>query len=100
MDNNQHSYNKAQERVLEIKGFYSKLMSSVITVIILAGINYYLNAWSYPWFLWIVAIVVLATAVRAFKVFGINGVWGSQWEKRKIKELMQKEEDNQNSRWE
>lgn len=100
MDNNQHSYHKAQDRVQEIKGFYSKLMSSVVTVIVLAGINYYLNAWSYPWFLWIAAIVVLATAVRAFKVFGINGLWGSQWEKRKIKELMQKEEDSQNTRWE
>lgn len=87
--NNQESkYLRASERVTNLKNFYGKAIRGVIAIILVAGINYYLNEWYYPWFLWVVFGVGLSLVLKAIQLFGMNGVLGRDWEERKIKQYM------------
>ena len=85
---NQSKYLRASDRVAELKQFYTRCFRGVVAILIVGAINYYLNEWRYPWFLWVVFGVCLSLALRAFKVFGINGIMGRDWEERKIKQFM------------
>ena len=87
-NSNSTKYLKAMERVAELKRFYSRCFRGVVAILIVAAINYYLDGWSYPWFLWVVFGVGLGISIRAFKLFGINGLLGRDWEERKIQEYM------------
>ena len=99
-NNNENKYFKAKQRVAEIKKFYSSLMFYVIFISALGGLNYYLNGWSHPWFLWAAfgwGIGILFNAIKVFKA----PFFGSEWEERKMKEFMEEEEGkNKNkNRW-
>jgi hypothetical protein len=91
-------YFRAKERVEAIKAFYGKVFKYIVAIVITGSINYYLNEWSNPWFLWVVLGVAIATAVKAIKLFGYDALMGRNWEQRKIDEFM-KEEDTK-KRWE
>ncbi len=90
-------YFRAKARVAEIKKFYNSLFSSLFTIALVAGINYYVNEWRYPWFLWVVLGLGISLVFKGFKVFGYNSLFGKNWEQRKIKEFLEQEE--QNERW-
>ncbi|PCE64660.1 2TM domain-containing protein [Sediminicola luteus] len=100
MDQNKHSYERAQKRVQEIKNYYIFLTISIATVIMVGGINYYVNEWRYPWFLWVAFGCGLALVIGGIKIFAVDGRLGSHWEQKKIKEFMEREEQQNNSRWE
>lgn len=51
--NKEKRYERAKERVEELKKFYNNLFSYVIIIGFLAGLNYYQNEWRYAWFLWL-----------------------------------------------
>jgi hypothetical protein len=87
-NSNRLKYLRASERVNEVKQFYSRCFRGVVAIIIVAAINYYLNEWQYPWFLWVVFGVGLNLTLKAFRLFGVNGLMGRDWEERKIKEYM------------
>lgn len=87
-NSNQSKYLRASERVSEIKDFYTRCFRGVVSILIVGAINYYLNEWRYPWFLWVVFAVGLSLVIRAFKVYGLNGFMGRDWEERKIKQFM------------
>jgi len=91
-------YNRAKDRVGELKKFYGKLVSYAFVITLLAGINYYLNEWSYAWFLWAAFGWGIGLAFKAIKVFGMNPFLGKNWEERKIQEFMN--EDSEEQRWE
>jgi hypothetical protein len=91
-------YLRAKEKITEIKKFYSRLVRSLLLFAVVGGINYYQNEWEQPWFLWVVFGVGIGLAFKAIKVFGLNPFLGKNWEKRKIEQFMQ-EEDN-TERWE
>lgn len=91
-------YNRAKERVTELKKFYSSLASYVFVISLLAGINYYVNEWGYAWFLWAAFGWGIGLAFQAVKVFGMNPFLGNNWEQRKIQEYMNK--DAEKERWE
>lgn len=88
---------RAKERVEEIKTFYSKVMSAIVTIIIVAAINYYLNEWRYAWFLWVVFGLSISLFLKAIKIFNFNPFLGRDWEERKMKEFLNQEENKQ--RW-
>lgn len=88
-NNNPSKYLRASGRVTELKEFYGHCFRGTIAIIIVAAINYYLNEWYYPWFLWVVFGVSLGLILRAFKTFGLNGILGRDWEERKIKQYME-----------
>jgi len=90
-NSNKSKYLRASERVNELKQFYSRCFRGVVAILIVAAINYYLNEWQYPWFLWVVLGVSLSLTLKAFRLFGVNGLMGRDWEERKIRELMDKD---------
>ncbi|MEL4307775.1 2TM domain-containing protein [Joostella sp. CR20] len=97
----QNKYLRAKERVEELKKFYNGLTAYVLINAFLAGVNYWLDGWNYPWFLWSVIPWGIGIVFNAVKVFGWNPTFSKNWEERKIKEFMEKDtESNQYSRWE
>ncbi|GMN04727.1 2TM domain-containing protein [Croceitalea sp. MTPC5] len=85
-------YIRAKERITELRKFYAKVLRGLVAVCIVAAINYYLNEWEEPWFLWVVFGVTVGILVRAFRVFNLNPFFGKDWEERKIKELVNRNE--------
>jgi hypothetical protein len=79
-------YLKAKERVEELKGFYSNLIAYCCIIPLLALINY-LTYWNFQWFWFAAAGWGVGVVIHAFTVFG----YGKNWEERKIKELMGKD---------
>lgn len=95
MDNTK--YFRAKERVEQIKGFYSSLLSSIFVIIIVASVNYYVDEWRYAWFLWVVLGLAISLLIKALKIFNLTIFMDRGWEERKIKEFMQQEETKE--RW-
>lgn len=91
-------YLRAKERVEEVKKFYTGLLSYVVFITFLGGLNYYIDGWNYPWFLWAAFGWGIGLIFQAIKTFGLNPFFGKNWEERKIKEFMQ--DDEQSNRWE
>ena len=81
-------YIRAKERVVVIKKFYAKVLRGVFAIIVVGGINYYLNEWRTPWFLWVVFGISLSILLRAIKIFNLNPLFGKDWEERKVREFM------------
>lgn len=90
-------YLRAKERVEAIKKFYGSVFSSLFVIVLVAGINYYVDEWRHPWFLWVVFGVGIGLIFKALKLFNFNPFMGRDWEERKIKEFMQEEEKR--NRW-
>lgn len=90
-------YYRAKERVESIKKFYTSVLSYVIFICFLAGLNYWVDEWSYPWFLWAAFGWGIGLIFQAVKVFGFNPILGKNWEERKINELMR--EDEEQTKW-
>jgi hypothetical protein len=90
-------YFRAKERVATIRNFYEKVLSSIVTIFIVGAINYYLDEWRHPWFLWVVFGLSISLILKALKIFNLNPFVSKDWEERKIQEFM-KQEENQ-KRW-
>lgn len=93
-----HKYLKAKKRVEALKGFYTNVMMYVLFICALAILNYYVNGLRNPWFLWAAFGWGIGIFFQAIKVFNWTPFMGKDWEDRKMKEFMEKEETNQN-RW-
>lgn len=91
METQDQKYIRAQARLKELKKFYASLGSYILVTLFLLAVNY-LTDWDHKWFLWVVLGWGLGIALHAFKVFGFFGIFGRDWEERKIKELMDKDE--------
>lgn len=91
-------YLRAKDRINQMRKFYASLIRALVLFAFLGGLNYFQNEWEQPWFLWVVLGVGLGLLFKAIKVFGLNPFFGKSWEKRKIQEFMQ-EEDERNDKW-
>ncbi len=91
--NENNAYYKAQRRVKEIKEFYSNLISYCVVIPFLIFINLYTYS-DFQWFWFPLFGWGLGLAIHGFSVFG----YGSSWEEKKIREIMEKEEQ-QNKTW-
>lgn len=99
-DNRENRYLRAKERVAEMKKFYSSLMFYIIFIGFLAALNYYTNEWSYMWFLWAAFGWGIGLIFQAIKAFNFTPFMNKNWEERKIREFMDKEEEGSNNqRW-
>lgn len=96
--NKETKYLRAKERVEKLKKFYGNLLSYVLVIALLAGINYWTNEWRYMWFLWAAFGWGIGIVFQTIRIFNINPFFGRDWEERKIKEIMRDEE--QQNRWE
>ncbi|WP_224489470.1 2TM domain-containing protein [Robertkochia flava] len=94
-------YQRAKDRVYELKKFYGNLTSYIFVVILLASINYFTNGFSYPWFLWVAGFWGLGLIFHAAKIYGFGLFFGKDWEDRKIRQFMEEEEHaGRNRGWE
>lgn len=91
-------YIRAKEKVAQMKKFYSSLLSYIVVISGLGALNYYLNEWSYAWFLWAAFGWGIGLVFQAIKAFSLNPFFGKNWEQRKIREFMEK--DDREDRWE
>jgi hypothetical protein len=97
--NKENKYIRAKEKVSRIKKFYSSLLSYVVFIGFLAGLNYYSNEWQNPWFLWAALGWGIGIVFHAFKAFDWMPYMNKNWEDRKIKEFMDKDDETSNERW-
>jgi len=85
------AYFRAKKRVEELKGFYANVISYCCVVPFLVFINLKFSP-GFQWF-WFSALGWgFGVAMHAFKVFG----YSSDWEERKIREILEKENSKQN----
>jgi hypothetical protein len=88
MNEQEIKYQKAKERVAALRGFYIHL-----GVFVLVNLGLFLrNMISSPdtlWFYWPLIGWGIAVVLHALRVFG--GALGSNWEEKKVEELMEKE---------
>jgi hypothetical protein len=88
--NENTAYYRAKKRVEELKGFYGNLISYCCVVPILIFINLKFSP-QFHWFWFSAAGWGFGLLMHAFKVFG----YSSNWEERKIQEILRKEENKQ-----
>ncbi len=81
------SYEEAKERIQELRGFYSHLLVFVLINIFLVTVNL-LTSWGDWWFYWPLLGWGVGVAAHGAWVFWGRGLWGKNWEERKIQELM------------
>lgn len=96
----QIKFENAKKRVIKLKKFYRKLFTYILVMIFLAGINYYQNEWKHIWFIWPLFGLGTGIMFRAIKAFEMNLAFNKDWEARKMKEFMEKEESQQIEQWE
>jgi hypothetical protein len=100
MENTNQEYERYQEvrkKVKEIKGFYSHLTVYVLVISVLIFINLKYTP-EYLWFFWSAIGWGFGLLGHASKVFNWIPLIGKDWEEKKIKELME-EENRQNNKY-
>ena len=90
--NKENKYLRAKGKVKKIKNFYTSLLTYLISIAFMAGLNYYLNEWHSPWFLWVALAWGIGIIIHAFKAFEWMPYMNKNWEDRKIKEFMDKDD--------
>jgi len=86
----QQRYEQAHARVKQLKGFYTHAAAYVVVNIGLLVINLLtLGPW---WFYWPLLGWGIGLGVHALNVFALGGRLGQDWEERKTRELMNKDE--------
>jgi len=92
---NDEKYEEAKKRVKELKDFYRNLLTYVGVNILLITINLITSPGSL-WFYWVTIFWGIAILLHASKIFILKGKFlGKEWEERKIKEMMGKENDSE-----
>ncbi len=94
METKEDKYQRAVEHVTKVRKLYSKIINSTIIVLIVAAVNYYVNDLENPWFLWVLGFSLLGIVIETLKVYGTSFFLGKGWEERKIREHMEKEDND------
>ena len=90
MDQEQQRYQRAHARVQALKGFYTHATAYVLVNVSLFVINLVTGGgW---WFYWPLVFWGIGLGVHALMVFGLGGRFGQDWEERKTRELMDKDQ--------
>jgi sensor histidine kinase YesM len=85
------TYLKAKERVDKLKGFYANLISYCTVIPVLIIIN--LGTSGFQWFWFPMLGWGMGLTFHALETFG----YGKSWEERKIREILDKEEQQKNT---
>ncbi len=99
LEDKESKYMRAKDRVREMKKFYTSLGFYVVFIGFLAALNYYTNEFRYMWFLWAAFGWGIGLIFQALKAFNWAPFMNKDWEDRKIKELMDKDDEVSNNRW-
>jgi hypothetical protein len=102
MMENQYSeeerYFKARKRVEEIKGFYGNLISYIVVNCFLIALNLTTSP-NHLWFYWPLLWWGFGVVFHGLRVFNYMPFFSKDWEERKVKEFMEKEEQSKRT-WE
>ncbi|MFW0738084.1 2TM domain-containing protein [Flavobacterium sp. N502536] len=102
------SYNLAYRKVKRIKGFYSHLKVYLIVnvIIVVSNVNRdYFGHSAYEnglldWRTYSTAICWgIALVIHALTVFGPDLFFSSEWEQKKIQKYMERDAQNNNTKW-
>lgn len=88
------SYVKARKRLEELKAFYGSLGSYCIVIPFLVFIWFRYSSHTIQWFWFPMLGWGLSLSFQAYRVFVDSAALGANWEERKIKEFMRKEEES------
>lgn len=91
-------YFKAKKRVEEIKGFYGNLIAYIVVNTGLIILNL-MTSPGHLWFYWPLLGWGIGLVLHGLKVFDYMPYFSKEWEEKKIKELMDKEEQTKKT-WE
>lgn len=94
----ENKYLRAKNRVSQIKKFYTSLISYIIFILALAGLNFYINEFRPPWFLWAAFGWGIGLFFQGMKAFRWFSLFGKNWEERKLRRFME-EEDRSNMKF-
>ena len=90
MDQEQQRYQRARERVQALKDFYTHATAFILVNIGWFVINLLTGGGS--WFYWPLIFWRIGLGIHALNVFGLGGRFGQDWEVRKTRELMDKDQ--------
>lgn len=99
MENNyqdEERYIKAKKRIEEIKGFYGNLTAYIVVNIMLFVINMVTSS-EHLWFFWPMLGWGIGVAFHGMRVFNYMPFLGKDWEERKMKEFIEKENNRKDS---
>jgi hypothetical protein len=85
---------RARRKVRMMRGFYIHAYVYVMVIIGLFLINI-LTSPGYLWFLWPAFAWGVGLAGHYLAAFGLGGKFGPEWEERKIREILEKEEQQE-----
>jgi hypothetical protein len=83
-------YHRARQRVKELKGFYTNVISYVCVNALLFLINLVTSP-GHWWFQWVLFGWGIGVVAHAFTVFARPNLLGQDWEERKTREIMEKD---------
>ena len=92
----EQKYIRAKKKVDEIKGFYWNLLSYCLVIPFLIFVNL-MTSPGYQWFWWPMLGWGIGLLFHGYKVYVNDGVFGRNWERKKIEKYMREEEDK--NRW-
>lgn len=92
--NGDEDYKRAKQRVAEIRGFYQHLFVYIIVNIGIFIINILTDP-HHLWFYWPLLGWGIGLFAHGFNTFGTHGIFGKDWEEKKIKEIMEKEKEKE-----
>ena len=92
---NDPKYYRARKKVRQIKGFYGNLGSYLIVNTFFLILNL-MTTPEHLWFYWPMLGWGLGVLFHALRVFDIMPFFGKEWERKKIRELMEAEARNRN----
>ena len=88
MNLEEKKYQNAKKKVRGLKGFYIHLVTYVLINALLFLINIAVSP-DVLWFYWPLLGWGIGIVMHAFYVFGFRRWFGSDWEEKKIKEIME-----------
>ncbi|TDP02337.1 2TM domain-containing protein [Flavobacterium sp. 245] len=87
-------YLEVQKRVKELREFYEHLTVFILVNPILIVVNL-MTSPGYLWFVWSLLGWGFAIVMHALKAFRISPAFSKEWEERKIREILEKENSKQ-----
>ncbi len=96
MTNDDERYRQAKERVGKMRGFYISLTAYCLVIPMLFLINI-LASPQHIWFFWPMAGWGIGLMFHGLSVFGTWRVFSHEWEERKVKELLDREDRARNA---
>ncbi|WP_306642120.1 2TM domain-containing protein [Sanyastnella coralliicola] len=89
--NDQEKYERARKQVEEEKGFYSHLITYVIVITGLIILNQLTS--NHQWWYWPALGWGIGLTIHGLGVFGSNFFFGRKWEERRMRQLMEDDQE-------